>query len=82
MKNRLNITIDETLIDEAKRYAEKNNKSLSQIIEESLKKLVAQGPGKKPNILDLMKQLPKPKGNFKHDSSQTYYEERKGKYGF
>ena len=54
MKNRLNITIDETLIDEAKRYAEKNNKSLSQIIEESLKKLVAQGPGKKPNILDLM----------------------------
>jgi hypothetical protein len=82
MKSRLNVTVDESLIEEAKLYAEKQNKSLSQIIEESLKKLVMRKPPKKQNILELLKTLPKPKSNFDQTSRESYYEERKGKYGF
>ncbi len=82
MKNRLNITIDDTLIEEAKRYAAKNNTSLSQLIEESLRKLVKRRPAKKQNVLDFMKTMPKPKGNVEHYSKETYYGDNKAKYGF
>jgi hypothetical protein len=81
MKNRLNITIEESLIEEAKRYATKHNVSLSQLIEEGLRQLVQHRP-KKKNALDILKTMPKPKGNFEHYSKETYYEDNKAKYGF
>jgi hypothetical protein len=82
MKNRLNITIEGTLIEQAKRYAAKNNVSLSQLVEESLKRIVGQRPAKKQNILDFLKTMQKPQGDVERLSKDTYYEDNKKKYGF
>lgn len=82
MKDRLNITIDHTLIEQAKRYAAKNNTSLSQLIEEILRKLVSRPKPKKETFLEFMAKMPKPKGNFDQYSKETYYEDNKSKYGF
>ena len=40
MKERLNLTIDEALIEEAKKYARKHHISLSQMVEKYLKQLL------------------------------------------
>lgn len=40
MLSKLNITLNETIIAEAKKYARANGKSLSKIVEEYLKSLV------------------------------------------
>ncbi|MBX3240460.1 MAG: hypothetical protein KIT80_01560 [Chitinophagaceae bacterium] len=47
MKNRLNITIDDTLITEVRCYAVRNNTSLSRLTEDYFKKLVTQLSPKK-----------------------------------
>ncbi len=82
MKSRLNITIDEALIDEAKHYAETHRISLSSLVEDSLRKIVRRQQPKKQNVLDLIKNLPKPKGNTELYSTEHYLEENKAKYGF
>lgn len=82
MKSRLNITIDEALIDEAKQYAETHRISLSSLIEDSLRKIVRRQQPKKQNVLDLIKKLPKPTGNTELYSTEQYLEENKAKYGF
>ena len=80
MKNRLNITIDEALLEEAKKYANKQQTSLSQLVEDYFKKLAS--PRRK-NILDLMEEMPKPKRNLPQgELKNLYYESRKKKYGF
>ncbi len=82
MKCRLNITIDETLIEQAKNYAFSQNTSLSALIEDSLKKIIDVPKPKKQNALDILKLLPKPKSNTELYSSKKYLEENKNKYGF
>ena len=81
MKNRLNITVDDALVEQAKRYAAMHQTSLSQLVEQYFKSLTR--PVRKKNILDLMKELPKPKGKVPEaDLKGPYYESRKKKYGF
>ena len=81
MKNRLNITVDDALVEQAKRYAAKHKTSLSSLIERYLKSLTR--PARKKNIIDLMKELPKPKGEIPGSNvKELYYENRKKKYGF
>lgn len=41
MATRLNITVDKTVVDEAKEYARENGRSLSGLIEEYLKSLIS-----------------------------------------
>jgi hypothetical protein len=82
MKRRLNITIDKELIEDAKLYAKEENKSLSQLIEEILKKLVIPSPPGTQNILEVLQKLPKLKSDSNQTTWESYYEERKGKYGF
>ena len=80
MKNKLNITIDEALLEQAKRYAANRKTSVSQLVEQYFKSLTT--PRKK-NILQLMNELPKPKGKLPEgDLRKLYYEGRKKKYGF
>ena len=80
MKNRLNITIDEVLLDHAKQYAKSKQTSLSQLIEDYLKKLTS--PRRK-NIIQVMKEMPKPKKQLPEvDGKNLYYESRRKKYGF
>jgi hypothetical protein len=80
MKNKLNITVDHTLIEQAKRYAAKHETSLSQLVEQYFKGLVR--PVRKQNILELLKDLPKPKITVEGDLKETYYNQQKNKYGF
>lgn len=80
MKNRLNITVDDALIEQVKRYAAKHQVSLSQLVEQYFKTLIR--PSHKKNILELLKELPRPKVKIEGDPRQTYYEQRKKKYGF
>ncbi|MBL7752179.1 MAG: DUF6364 family protein [Chitinophagaceae bacterium] len=80
MKNRLNITIDQVLMEEAKRYATKHNTSVSQLVEGFFESLTQ---AKKENILELLDRLPEPKGRKpKEDLKKLYYEGKKKKYGF
>lgn len=81
MKNRVNITIDEKLVRDAKRYAAGRKISLSQLIEGYLKGLTRRMPVKK-NILELLGELPEPRNSNGKSSVEKYYEDRTGKYGF
>jgi hypothetical protein len=83
MKSRLNITVDEKLVEKAKRYAEDHDTSLSQLVEEYLETLVRK-PKKKENIVDFMAKLPKPKKQIELPENlyAAYYESRRKKYGF
>ena len=80
MKNRLNITVEEDLLNKAKKYAEEHHTSLSQLIGHYLKMLTRKPPRK--NILDLVKGLEKPKMDPQADLKKQYFEEQKSKYGF
>lgn len=82
MKSRLNITIDETLVEHAKHYAEMHHTSLSSLIEDSLRKIVGRQQPKKQNVFDILKSLPKPKEDTEVYSTEHYFEENKPKYGF
>ncbi len=80
MKNRLNITIDDSLMEQAKRYAVKHQTSLSQLVEQYFKNLTR--PVRKENILDFLGKMPKRKITVEEDPKKAYYEQRKKKYGF
>jgi antitoxin component of RelBE/YafQ-DinJ toxin-antitoxin module len=80
MKSRLNITVDEELLNRAKVYAEQHQTSISQLVEVYLERLTKK-PAKE-NLLSLVKQLKKPQISPDADLKKQYLEERKGKYGF
>lgn len=81
MKARVNITIEETILERAKIYASKKHLSLSRIIEDYLNNII-QSP-KRKNILELVDNLKKSNSiSDEKDLKQSYYEEQKGKYGF
>ncbi|VGO22976.1 DUF6364 family protein [Pontiella sulfatireligans] len=44
MKTKLTVTMDDALIPKAKRYAQQHDRSLSSLIEESLRKLTSGQP--------------------------------------
>jgi Family of unknown function (DUF6364) len=79
MKSRLNITIDEKLLTGAKRFANRHNTSLSQLVETYFKRIT--GPNRK-NVIDLIESLPKPGIDTQGDLKKKYYEDQKSKYGF
>lgn len=80
MKNRLNITVDATVIKEIKHYAYKHQVTVSQLVEQYFRTLVR--PSSKKNILELLDELPYPDMKTEGISKQAYYNQRKGKYGF
>jgi Arc/MetJ family transcription regulator len=80
MKNRLNITVDDTLLEQAKRYAARHRTSLSRIVEEYFRSLLR--PARKKNILQLLNKLPKANVKTDSDLRKAYYDTRKTKYGF
>jgi hypothetical protein len=83
MKNRLNITIDDSLIEKAKLYAAENNKSLSELVEDYLEKMVLKPKPKQQTFLEYTNSLPRPKGRVPAgDLRKALYERRKKKYGF
>ena len=80
MKNRLNITVDDSLVDRAKQYAAQHHTSLSQLVEDYFRELTRL-PQRK-NVRDLLKELPRPDLSDGTAIKSHYYESRKKKYGF
>lgn len=80
MKSRLNITVEESLIVQAKRYAARNNTSLSQMVEFYFKMLGR--PRRQKNVIDIIEKLPKPSFKTNTDLKEAYYTDQKKKHGF
>jgi len=82
MKTRLNLTIDEDLLKKVKAYADRNNESISNLVEEYFETIVKKR--KQKSLLDILEELPKPKEIYPKDFDfkEEYYKERAKKYGF
>lgn len=80
MKARLNLTIENKLLEEVKVYATKRQQSVSELVEGYFKTVTK--PSKRKNILDLIDKLETP--NLPQDSNlkELYYKENTKKYGF
>ncbi|MBG9375327.1 hypothetical protein I5907_03725 [Panacibacter sp. DH6] len=80
MKTRLNLTIDEALLENIKVYASKKNTSVSELVETYFKSITR--PVKKKNIIDLVEKLDKPAISQQSDLKELYYQDQSKKYGF
>jgi len=80
MKTRLNITIEETLLNKVKIYAAKHESSVSQLVEDYFKQLTKK-PSKRKTILDIIAELPKPDIDENVDLKKEYYEQKGKEYG-
>lgn len=80
MKTRLNLTIDEALLENIKAYASKKNTSVSELVETYFKSITR--PVKKKNIIDLVEKLDKPAISQQLDLKELYYQDQSKKYGF
>ena len=80
MKARINLTIEEDLIQKVKSYAAKRQTSVSELVEEYFDRIVK--PNKKKTIFELLDELPKPNIDPDLDLKKAFYEEQAGKYGF
>lgn len=82
MKARLNITIEQQLLDKVKIYALRKQVSISSLIEDYLETIV-HGSSRRKNLLDMIDKLhPDPKVIAKSNHKEAYYEQQKDKYGF
>ena len=71
--SKLTLSINQTVIDEAKEYAKSSGKSLSSIVEEYLESLTTiERPKKKKTSVELVKEL---KGSVKPPKEFTSYKE-------
>jgi len=80
MKTRLNLTIDDSLLDNIKAYASNKQTSISELVENYFKRITK--PAKRKNIINLVEKLEKPKINSKTDLKELYYQDQSKKYGF
>ena len=78
MKARLNLTIDQSLLEEVKQYATLKNTSVSELVEEYFKVIIQP---KKKSFIELIKELPKPKIDENFDWKEEYYKDKMKKYG-
>ncbi len=79
MKTNLNLTIEEHLVIEIKKFAQKNKTNISELVEQYFKKIV---PTDKPkNILELVEHLDTPVIDTNTDLKKAYYEEKGKNYG-
>ena len=79
MKVRLNLTIDDNLLNKIKRYAASKQVSVSELVEEYFK-AIAQ-PKSRKNIIQLVYKLPDHSISAKKDLKKGFYEDQAGKYG-
>ncbi|BDQ13309.1 DUF6364 family protein [Sediminibacterium sp. TEGAF015] len=80
MKSRLNLTIENTVLEDVKMYATKQKRSVSDLVENYFKKIVK--PTKRKNIIDLIEKLDKPNIADNDDLKELFYKENGKKYGF
>ena len=80
MKARLNLTIEDSLLEDVKSYAVKQQRSVSDLVESYFK--IVTKPSKRKNILHLVEKLEKPFIGKGDDLKDLYYKENAKKYGF
>ncbi len=80
MKARLNLTIEDSLLENVKSYAAKQQRSVSELVESYFKTVTK--PSKRKNILHLVEKLDKPVITEEADLKDLYYKENAKKYGF
>ncbi len=78
MKARLNLTIEQSLLEEVKLYATRKNTSVSELVEEYFKVITQT---KKQSLVDLLRSLPKPDIEENFDWKEEYYKGKMKKYG-
>ncbi|MBN7812533.1 hypothetical protein J0A68_16380 [Algoriphagus sp. H41] len=86
MKKRLNITIEEDLLEKIKKYAETKDRSLSDLVQDHFRALL-KPPATLPNgmtLVEYMKSLPKSKVEFPedYDWKEEYYKAKAKKWGY
>ncbi len=86
MKKKLNITIEENLLEKIKAYAESKDRSVSDLVQEHFETLVKPRPTL-PNgmtLVEYMKSLPKSKVEFPEemDWKDEYYRAKAKKWGY
>ncbi len=69
MKARLNLTIEQSLLEEVKLYANRKNTSVSELVEEYFKVITQT---KKQSLVDLLRSLPKPDIDENFDWKEEY----------
>ena len=84
MKKRLNITVEEDLIQKMKKYADKQETSISNLVEEHFEELLKR-PSKLPkeiSLVEFVKSFPKPKVNYPKDFDfkKGYYKTKAKEY--
>lgn len=72
MNIKLTLTIEQTVIEKAKKYAKNRERSLSNLIENYLKALTAEGPKKEIKLTPIVKSL---KGSFNAPKNFDYKKE-------
>jgi predicted CopG family antitoxin len=77
MKQRINITISENVLEKAKQIARKRKSTVSALIESELDRLSRQESGKKL-FSEYLRELPAPKNNYPEnfDFTEAYMEEK------
>lgn len=86
MKKRLNITVEENLLEKIKTYANRNDTSISSLVEEHFEALVKSKPKLKNgmSLVEYMKSLPKSKVEFPVDYNwkEEYFKAKAKKTGY
>ena len=84
MKKHLNITIDAELLDKIKRYADKEEKSISSLVEEHFEKLISRKTGlpEGMSLVEYMQSLPKFDFPENFDYKEEYYKAKAKKLGY
>ncbi|HEY5465100.1 MAG TPA: DUF6364 family protein [Hanamia sp.] len=80
MKARLNLTIDESLLNNIKSYAARQHTSVSELVEIYFKNITRSS--KRKNIIDLVNELKPPSMDIDTDLKELFYQEQAKKYGF
>ncbi len=80
MKARLNLTIEDSLLESVKNYASKHQRSVSELVESYFESLTK--PSKRKNILQLIEEMEKPSFETEIDLKEQYFKENAKKYGF
>jgi len=82
MKAKLNLTIEQDILDQMKQYAARQKRSISEIVEDYFRIIAASK--KKESFVDMINNLPKPPTDIDPhlDLKEEFYKAKAKKYGF
>ena len=81
MKTRLNLTIDNDIIESMKNYSQRTGESISEIVEDYFSTIIRKYK-KKKNIVQFVEELKAPEIDPDAYLKDLFYKEKAAKYGF